>query len=530
MKRIISTLVILLFMVIVIPFEEIKAEGLLKNQEIKPSFEWYGDGRAEIYYVSTPEDLVGLAKLVRGNKPDNYIDFRGKTIILKNDIDFEGRMFSGIGEYGETEYYFNGTFDGQNHTIKNYRLQCNNYLIGLFNIVGTYGTVKNVEVGDDVKFIESTPDSKNIGRLVGNNKGVVENCYSKADFKAQIIKTYKDISDDGIEKQTYMAGLISNNEGIIRNCYTTGYITAQGMYSAICSVNYPSGNIIDCYNTGNLKSNSTITAICNENQGVITNCFNTGNIETDFSTHAGGLVNSSTGNISRCYNTGNITVKNGYDVIIGGVVGLANCEVKECFNSGDIKAKAEKSVFAGGVSGFSIILENTYNIGNINIEKSKKIYVGGVAGTVQIDARNCYSTGDIKAPFKAKKAGICTLYNFSGEIPKNEIIISNCFYKPLFLINSIKPKDKIVKTDNIKEISINKMSGDNLKQYLGEDFWIFSEGKLPQLKCFERLGFVIEKGSAGINIVLVMIIGLVLLISLFILLKIIRKRRKVKLK
>lgn len=528
MKRIISIVVMTFLFTFLIPFEEIKAEELSTSQEINPSFEWYGDGSAETFYVSTPEDLAGLAKLVRGNIPGDHIDFRGKVIILKNDIDFEGRMFGGIGEYGEIEYYFNGTFDGQNHTIKNYKLDCNNFVIGLFNIVGTFGTVKNIEVGTDVKFIESTPDTKNIGRLVGDNKGVVENCYSKANFNAQTIKTYKGTSDNGLENQTYMAGLVSNNDGIIRNCYTTGDITAQGLYSAICSINFPSGEIIDCYNTGNLKSDSNITAICNENQGTISNCYNTGDIESDYSTYAGGIVNSSSGSIRKCYNTGDITVKNGDDVIVGGVVGLANCQVNECFNSGDIKVKAEKSVFAGGVAGCSTSIENTYNIGSIKISKSKQIYIGGVAGTLQKEARNCYSTGEIKAPFKAKKAGISTLYNFKGELLDSGINISNCFNKSLFMIKSINPDDDIANTENTKDLKVAKMTGDNLKQYLGKEAWIYSEGKLPQLKCFEDIGFFTEKPSANNMSLVISIISGVIIAFIFALLLILSNRKKTK--
>ena len=105
-------------------------------------YSWY-EGKSSPYTISTAEQLAGLGAIVDGGytKPDGTTvtltadDFAGKTILLGADIDLYGTDESGnrlsfnpIGfkypgakddEDNDISKIFRGTFDGQNHTIKN---------------------------------------------------------------------------------------------------------------------------------------------------------------------------------------------------------------------------------------------------------------------------------------------------------------------------------------------------------------------------------------------------------------------------
>ena len=75
---------------------------------------WYlDDPDATEYSLSTSEDFAGLAKLI-----DEGTDFAGKTIKLENNLDLNNKIFEPIGSYRQDKA-FNGTFDGQGHTILN---------------------------------------------------------------------------------------------------------------------------------------------------------------------------------------------------------------------------------------------------------------------------------------------------------------------------------------------------------------------------------------------------------------------------
>ena len=105
-------------------------------------YSWY-EGKSSPYTISTAEQLAGLGAIVDGGytKPDGTTvtltadDFAGKTILLGADIDLYGTDESGnrlsFNPIGFKWYSakddngdrigknFQGTFDGQNHTIEN---------------------------------------------------------------------------------------------------------------------------------------------------------------------------------------------------------------------------------------------------------------------------------------------------------------------------------------------------------------------------------------------------------------------------
>lgn len=103
---------------------------------------WYNDTDTE-FVLDTPAELQGLSQLVAAGNT-----FNGKTIKLGADIDLATTY--GLYELqpiGNSTYSFQGTFDGQNHTISNLKLTSNpnKSNIGLFGMT-TVGEIKNLIV------------------------------------------------------------------------------------------------------------------------------------------------------------------------------------------------------------------------------------------------------------------------------------------------------------------------------------------------------------------------------------------------
>lgn len=97
---------------------------------------WYTqDSTKTEYTLTTADELAGLAQLVNeGNT------FKGVTIYLGDDIDLANQEWTPIGKSGAN---FQGTFDGQNHTISNLAIdQPTKSDMGLFGFT-TGGQVKN---------------------------------------------------------------------------------------------------------------------------------------------------------------------------------------------------------------------------------------------------------------------------------------------------------------------------------------------------------------------------------------------------
>ena len=90
---------------------------------------WY-DASKDSFTLTSAAQLAGLAQLVNGDT-----NFLGKTVSLDKDIDLAGHEWTPIGKSGKS---FQGTFDGQNHTISN--LVVNQPAM---NDVGLFGFTQN---------------------------------------------------------------------------------------------------------------------------------------------------------------------------------------------------------------------------------------------------------------------------------------------------------------------------------------------------------------------------------------------------
>ena len=214
------------------------------------------DGNICSYY-----DLCLFRNLVNSGT-----NFQGQTINLLCDIDMNGDEWIPIGCVFDNP--FMGSFNGNNHVIKNMVLRLNLSLgttatyrcIGLFGIVGDTEQSDNIMIKDiiidktcSMKYNKYTGDiycSYLVGRL---NKGTIDNC-----------KIYADVRLNNASDQIYygsFTGDININNCIISNCYVNNNIVTNNMSVMLISAIAINTNTISDENTTKYINNSCVINI-----------------------------------------------------------------------------------------------------------------------------------------------------------------------------------------------------------------------------------------------------------------------------
>ena len=177
-------------------------------------------------HITTAAGLLWFAGEV--NKYSNYErPFENVTIYLENDIDLDGIEWTPIGDYRFSANRFCGTFDGQNHTISNFKItkktdknDSNKSSYGFFG--NLEGTIKNVKVSK-VNVSSYAYTAALVGRF---NNGLIENCH---------------VVDCAVSNTYWQGGILigqTNAEGevvaIVRNCsVSNSSITSKSAIGAI---------------------------------------------------------------------------------------------------------------------------------------------------------------------------------------------------------------------------------------------------------------------------------------------------------
>ncbi len=290
---------------------------------------WYKASEST-FKLTTPEQLAGLAKLVNeGNS------FKGKTILLENDIDLNNKPWTpistiGKGKTGVNEIVFEGTFDGQNHTIENLSMLATHsktgehikseesyYNCGLFGYVKNATiknlTIKNVNIMNGMmnNFVRSTQGT---GALVGRSEGktVISNVtitgsvMIKGEYKVGGLIGNLGGEEASISKVSVIGDANStifgsdkeygdtNNYGGIIGYSDNTKLTIEGCLSNIKVSGYTSGGIIGCVTRG---------------EATITNCAVYGETGDPEGSITGGIVGAvfSNAKLKNCYVLGKVS-------------------------------------------------------------------------------------------------------------------------------------------------------------------------------------------------------------------------------
>lgn len=375
-------------------------------------------GGQETMEIRTADDLYAFAKRVNNNPEDKALN-----AILMNDIIVNEALLNPSyvpntssdktwGAHSDKEIsVYKGTFNGNGFAIKGL------YIIGkaFIDVLSDGGKILNLEIVDSYVKPQNNPLIAAI--LCGENKGVIENCYTKS----KLI-----IEGNGSDTPRSYGSICGENFGIIRDCHNEGSI---------------------CVNVGMGMTGISVGGICGKMAG-----------------DEGG----ENGLLEKCYNKGCLSIKTRQESLgtapgelridVGGMVGLVgivdsyedkpeqNQSVRYCYNEGEIIIDSGDNlphylpIVAGGIIGSSASknIECCYNIGTIKatdkiaLENHNNLFTstycalaGIVAGRGDL-LRGCYNIGEIINNVQGENTRV------SGDLfvtLENNYSIKNSFYK-----------------------------------------------------------------------------------------------------
>jgi len=172
----------------------------------------------------------------------------------------------GFEPIGNSSHDFNGTFDGNGHTINQLFInRSTTDYVGLFRSTG-YSEIKNIGLID--AYISG---NNYVGALVGLNNGNISECFSRGE-----------VNGSG----NYIGGLAGYHEG------------------------YNFGLINNSYSNANVKGTSNVGGFIGRNDDPIDNSYATGNVSG--STNVGGFAGAVYSIVRNSFSTGNVTGNYGF--------------------------------------------------------------------------------------------------------------------------------------------------------------------------------------------------------------------------
>ena len=275
------------------------------------------------FIIATSADLYGLASLV--NKVDGEgnsigVTFEDKTIYLVSDIKvneeklitertdttnykkwYSYDVSTGVGNYvdaptytdwipiGRVGKWFNGTFDGQMHSISGIYCADNTSLTGLFARTYQKAEIKNLKLTNSYFASSKTLTGSIAGRA---NSAKFNNIYSDAIVD---VSTYGSGGIVGYAEtitmnQCWFDGIVSNSSTAKPSGGTGGLL--GDLYSGTATLS-------DCLNTGYISNETTsvsqtgglIGRIYKTGTAVVTDCLNVGTINANRGGTIAGIIN-----------------------------------------------------------------------------------------------------------------------------------------------------------------------------------------------------------------------------------------------
>ena len=263
-------------------------------------------------HITTVDELLQLAK---DCSLDTYSTHR--TVLLDADLDLVGQGFAGIP-------IFNGTFDGQGHTISNLNLVQDGSVVGFFRYLESDAVVQNLTLQGRAMPVGSR---RTIGSVAGSNAGTVKNCSfvgvsSGVSMVGGIVG--QNLSGGVVDGCTvtgsvygahYVGGIAGDNHGVIANCVNKASVNTKVEQNEI---DISSLTLKDLIGTENVADITDIGGVAGSSAGVVKNCQNLGTVGYQhMGYNVGGIVGSQTGYVTACTNYGTVYARKE----AGGIVG-----------------------------------------------------------------------------------------------------------------------------------------------------------------------------------------------------------------
>ena len=357
-----------------------------KTQSIKVKVIDLGNGTSvDPFRVSDSETL---RKVGTGHWADPDLTWDLSSYYkLMNDIPMNAAepLFPVI---GDSSNIFTGTFDGDNKTIRNLKIDngANNYT-GLFAFVDSDGTVMNLKLEDI-----SVSGALLTGGIAGYCRGEITGC--------QVIRG----SVTGTGDVGGIVGYIIEESGsskypLVENCFSTCTVSATGEDAGgIAGAIFNYAELKKCYATGAVNGTNYVGGIvgCIDQNALVENCYATGAVSGNqrIGGIAGGFKNAN-GVLFNCYATGAVS---GNDRI-GGIVGSMAVSSEVLINN--VALNNNKLTLTGSGT-----------------------YIGRVAGN--ISGSNIYNYAEDDSSF----SGVAAITNKDGASVSSSEIITEAWWNP----------------------------------------------------------------------------------------------------
>ena len=286
--------------------------------EIDASIFESGEGTENSPYIIKTEDQL---RAFAGSLNDK-IDYTDKFVALVDDITLSSDEWKPV---GRSDYLFNGTFDGQGHTVsgmtlgsaeKPFALDKENLYIGFFGVLGPQSVVKNLKL-TDVAFYTTFGATAYVGGIAGVMQGsrtnnnftgaVIDGCSVSGNlslkgdkgnqfvggitgmqYKGAVINSVAKVNASGVVLSGDLAeagGLVGlNNRGLVANCWSDSTVYGSGSRENGNEGMAVASNLVAC------------------NAGMLVNCYGSGNVTTKEHSVYAGMVSGWVTGIGKSYN------------------------------------------------------------------------------------------------------------------------------------------------------------------------------------------------------------------------------------
>ena len=215
------------------------------------------DQKDGVYQIGNAQDLEDFSNIVASGNG-------AVSAVLTQDIDMSGVNHQPIGTTGSA---FRGTFDGQQHFIRNMIIDLpEQEYVGLFGVLNDGATIKNVIVDNSCSVSGKCFVAAIAGGTNGGGSVTFENCGNEGSVGAQE------------QNAAGICGVSMNSACGIRllNCFNAGGITGGREAAALCGWVGDNGSVItNCYNAGYVIGMDGSNSMWRNGNGKGTNNFDT---------------------------------------------------------------------------------------------------------------------------------------------------------------------------------------------------------------------------------------------------------------
>ena len=326
--------------------------------------------------IKTAADLVAFAKAYNAKEYDSLGD--ELYVRLANDIVFDDETNAAWESIGNSDFYFRGTFDGENFSIKNW-----NSTKPLFFATYVNGSVENLTLDASCKVNLDLSNSNNAGPLVAYLRGTVYNCHNNANLTVT----------GTCSTTAYIGGLVGRmrETAKVENSSVAGDVTADANLSV--------GGVVDF---GGLVGAAMEDASVISGSDFNGNLTFAGAISTSDNAYIGGIIGRSKATVKDCSTSVDktITAESAENkvtkILLGGIAGSTEANgLEDCINNSPLmakylRAKGTTYLYLGGVTGYlstSASVKGCRNTNNVHSYcDCNNAYVGGIVGNARANS------------------------------------------------------------------------------------------------------------------------------------------------